>query len=127
MPYYRRYRYYPRRHRRIWRRRIRGTLRRRRYWRRRHWVRKPKRKLRKIFIQEWQPSTIKKLKVVGKYPIFEGTTERTGHNNTQYIDTITPYKYPGGGILKVLYGLVFLLYFLHVIILLCLFSCKIDG
>lgn len=113
MPYYRRYRYYPRRHRRIWRRRIRGTLRRRRYWRRRHWVRKPKRKLRKIFIQEWQPSTIKKLKVIGKYPIFEGTTERTGHNNTQYIDTITPYKYPGGGLFSIIVFTLEGLYELH--------------
>nr|UGV37010.1 MAG: ORF1 [TTV-like mini virus] len=95
MPYYRR----PwRRRRRIWRRRTRGPFRwrrRRRYWR--NWVRKPKRKLKKITVKEWQPTKIVKLKITGEYPLFEGTNERTGNNNTQYIDAIAPHYMPGGG------------------------------
>nr|UGV37549.1 MAG: ORF1 [TTV-like mini virus] len=96
MPYF--YRRPWRRRRRIWRRRARGPFR-RRYWRRwrRYWVRKPKRKLKKITVKEWQPSKIRKLKITGEYPLYEGTNERTGNNNTQYIDATAPHYMPGGG------------------------------
>nr|UGV34661.1 MAG: ORF1 [TTV-like mini virus]UGV34672.1 MAG: ORF1 [TTV-like mini virus]UGV34830.1 MAG: ORF1 [TTV-like mini virus] len=100
MPYYwRRWPY--RRRRRIWRRRARTPFRRRRYWRRRHWVRTIKRKLKKITVKEWQPTKIRKLKVTGKYPLFEGTNERLGNNNTQYIDSIAPYLFPSGGLYSI--------------------------
>lgn len=97
MPYYWRRR--PYRYRRyLWRRRARKIIRPRRFWRRRrrHWVRK--RKLKRITIKEWQPSKINRLKIFGPYPAFEGTNLRIGHDNTQYIDSIAPYKVPGGGL-----------------------------
>nr|UGV34794.1 MAG: ORF1 [TTV-like mini virus] len=99
MPYYWRRPYYQRRRRRIWRRRFRAPIRRRRY-RRRYRVRY-KRKLPKIHITEWQPSKINKVKVIGLYPLFEGTNERIGNNNTQYIDSTAPYQYPAGGLFAI--------------------------
>lgn len=99
MPYY--WRPWYRRRRRIWRRRARKTLRRRRYWRRRYRVRKHKRKLRKITLKQWQPTKIRKLTVTGKYPLFAGTRERIGHNNTQSIDTIAPHLFPSGGLFSI--------------------------
>nr|UGV37568.1 MAG: ORF1 [TTV-like mini virus] len=96
MPYFWRP-WYRRRRRRLWRRRTRGPFRRRRYWRRRYWVRKPRRKLKKITLSQWQPTTINKLKVTGQYPLYEGTNQRIGNDNTQYIDSIAPYLVPGGG------------------------------
>nr|UGV34699.1 MAG: ORF1 [TTV-like mini virus] len=99
MPYWRR----PyRRYRRYWRRRPRKTFRRRRFWtRRRYWVRPRKRKLKKIILKQWQPSTIKKLKVRGQYPLFQGTSERIGNDNTAYIDEIAPQNYPAGGLYSI--------------------------
>nr|UGV34709.1 MAG: ORF1 [TTV-like mini virus] len=96
MPYYWR-RPWRRRRRRIWRRRARKTFR-RGYWRRRRrWVRHFKRKLRKITVKQWQPPKINRLKITGMYPLYEGTRHRLGNNNTQWIDTIAPEFYPGGG------------------------------
>nr|UGV35231.1 MAG: ORF1 [TTV-like mini virus] len=98
MPFYYRYRRRPRR---FWRRRIGKTFRRRR-WRtrrryRRYWVRNKKKKLKKLFIQQWQPKTIKKLKITGNVPLFECTSERIGNNLTQYLESHTRHFYPGGG------------------------------
>nr|UGV38944.1 MAG: ORF1 [TTV-like mini virus] len=100
MPYYWRRPYY-RRPRRFWRRRARKTFRTRRRWRRRrNWVRRP-RKLKKITVQQWQPTKIQKLKVFGYYPLFEGTNLRIGNDNTQYIDSTAPYLVPGGGLYSI--------------------------
>lgn len=98
MPYYWRRPYYSRRRRRLWRRRARKTFRWRRY-RRRRWVRK--RKLKKIHITQWQPTKINKVKVTGKYPLYSGTSERIGNNNTQYIDATAPYLFPSGGLYSI--------------------------
>nr|UGV36019.1 MAG: ORF1 [TTV-like mini virus] len=100
MPLY--WRPYRRRWRRHWRRRFRPSFRRRRFWRRRPYrVRKFKRKLKKITVQQWQPSTIKKLTIRGQYPLFAGTTERIGNDNTAYIDEIAPHDFPGGGLYSI--------------------------
>lgn len=98
MPYYWR----RRRWRRSWRRRPRYPFRRRRFWRRRQrWVRKPKRKLKKITIKQWQPSTIKKLTVKGQYPLFAGTSDRIANDYTAYVDEIAPKDVPGGGLYSI--------------------------
>lgn len=86
------------RRRRLWRRRFRAPFRRRRFWRRRQYRVRRKKKLSKIHIQQWQPSTIRKLTVRGQYPLFAGTTDRIANNNTEYIDEISPHDYPGGGL-----------------------------
>nr|UGV36012.1 MAG: ORF1 [TTV-like mini virus] len=103
MPYYwRPYRPYRRRWRRTWRRRTRASFRRRRLWRpRRYRVRKYRKKLKKITVKQWQPSTIRKLIIKGQYPLFSGTTERIGNDNTAYIDQIAPHDYPGGGLYSI--------------------------
>nr|UGV34717.1 MAG: ORF1 [TTV-like mini virus] len=111
MPYYWRRRYWrPRR--RFWRRRARKTFR-RRYWRRRRTVRKFRKKLHKITVKEWQPKTINKLKVTGFYPLFEGTKERLGNNNTMYIDSIAPHLIPSGGCFSINVFTLKALYELH--------------
>nr|UGV37850.1 MAG: ORF1 [TTV-like mini virus] len=98
MPYFYR-RYYPRRRRRLWRRRTRKPFRPRYFWRRRH--RRVRKKLKKIHIQQWQPTRIRKLKVFGMYPLYEGTNLRIANDNTQYIDTVAPYNVPGGGLFSI--------------------------
>lgn len=113
MPYYWR----PwRRPRRIWRRRARGFIRarwRRRRYRYRNRVRHIKRKLKKITVKEWQPTKIKRLTITGQYPLYEGTNERTGNNNTQYIDSEAPHYVPGGGLYSVTQFTLAGLYELH--------------
>lgn len=112
MPYYwRPWRY--RRRRRFWRRRTGATLRRRRYWRRKRRVRRIKRKLKKINLKQWQPSKIRKLRITGKYPLFAGTRERIGNNNTQSIDNIAPHLYPSGGLFGITVFTLAGLYELH--------------
>nr|UGV38660.1 MAG: ORF1 [TTV-like mini virus] len=96
MPYFYRWRRRPRR---FWRRRARKIIRRRwrrpyRYWRRR-WVRK--RKLKKLHITQWQPTTIRKLKIKGDIPLYETTSERLGNNLTQWLESHAPHYYPSGG------------------------------
>lgn len=92
-PYYqRRWRYHRRRRP---RRYFRTTFRRRRRYRVRH--RRFRRKLKKIPILQWQPPTIKKLKITGLYQLFFCTNERVGNNNTLYLDTIAPFHLPSGG------------------------------
>nr|UGV35962.1 MAG: ORF1 [TTV-like mini virus] len=101
MPFWRRrYRYRPYR----WRRRRYPTWRprkvvRRTFWRRRRRVRKRKfkRKLKNIFVKQFQPQSIKRLTVKGYYQMFFTTNERTNHNNTLYIDSTTPFHVHGGG------------------------------
>lgn len=110
MPYYyRRWRRW-RRPRRFWRRRARKAIW-RRHWRRRH--RRVRKKLQKITIRQWQPQTIKKLLIRGQYPLFQGTTQRTGNNMTQYIDSIAPHNVPGGGLFSITQMSLAALYELH--------------
>uniref|UniRef100_A0AAU7ST00 Capsid protein n=1 Tax=Betatorquevirus homini12 TaxID=3048398 RepID=A0AAU7ST00_9VIRU len=111
MPYWWRPTYY-RRRRRLWRRRIRAPFRRRR-WRRRRRVRKFNRKLKRITLKEWQPSTINKLKVVGNYPLYEGTRERTMNNFNQYMCSIAPARFPGGGLFSIFRMSLYSLYEMH--------------
>nr|UGV38895.1 MAG: ORF1 [TTV-like mini virus] len=69
---------------------------RRRYYRRR-WVRNFKKKLKKLTVREWQPIKIRKLIIKGLYPCFMATHERLTNNLIQWIDSIAPPHFPGGG------------------------------
>lgn len=98
MPYYYRWRRRPRR---FWRRRARKIIRRRyrrpyRFYRR-YWVRNKRKKLKKLRLNQWQPTTIKKLKIKGCIPLYETTSERLGCNLTQWLESHAPHYYPGGG------------------------------
>nr|UGV36697.1 MAG: ORF1 [TTV-like mini virus] len=95
-PYKRRARYYRRRY---WRRRRPRRPVYRRYWRRRPRVSRKffKRKLKRLTIKEWQPESIKRLKIRGYYPLFMATNERLNHNMTTYLESIAPHYIPGGG------------------------------
>ncbi len=106
MPPYRKrfYRnYYQRRRRRFRYRRPRNTFRRR--WRlkrtnRRHRkVKKRKffRKKLKITVQQFQPSRIRKCKIIGTRCLFQGSPLRTSNNYTDYANSVTPKHVPGGG------------------------------
>nr|UGV39356.1 MAG: ORF1 [TTV-like mini virus] len=97
--YYRRRRTRWRRpRRRLWRRRFRktfrSTFRRRRY---RVRPRKYRKKLRKITLKEYQPETIKRLKIKGINPLFITTNERRTNNVIQWLFSRTPHYFPGGG------------------------------
>nr|UGV38007.1 MAG: ORF1 [TTV-like mini virus] len=100
MPYYYRKTYWPRRRRfrRYWRRRPRKTFR-RRFWRRHRWVRPYfyKRKAKKIAIKQYQPATIRKLKVKGLEPLFLMNKERLTNNLIQWLYSIAPTHFPAGG------------------------------
>nr|UGV34829.1 MAG: ORF1 [TTV-like mini virus] len=95
MPWrWRRRRYYNRRWRRPWTR-PRKTFR-RRY--RNYWVRKNyKKKLKKIFIQQWQPKTIHKTKIKGFTCLFQCNLYRLAHNFQMYECSWVPEHLPGGG------------------------------
>nr|UGV34022.1 MAG: ORF1 [TTV-like mini virus] len=98
MAYYYRPRYYRNnyRRRRYFRRwRPRRFIRRR--FRRRKWVRNFKRKLSKITVKEYQPVKIRKLHIKGLYPCFLATHARLSNNLPQWIDSIAPEHFPGGG------------------------------
>lgn len=108
MPPYRRNYYYRRnfwnyRRRRRWlrRRRPRKIIRRRypRYQRvrKRFFPKRLKRKLKKINVQEWQPTTIKKSNVKGFLCLFEGAKGHLGNNYVQYKESFVPPRTPGGG------------------------------
>nr|UGV34114.1 MAG: ORF1 [TTV-like mini virus] len=93
-------RYYRRR----WRRRRsqfwrpRATFR-RRLWKRRYWVRnkRPKRKLKKLRLTEWQPKAIRKCNVKGFLCLFQTGIDRISYNFDMYETSIIPEKLPGGG------------------------------
>nr|UGV39333.1 MAG: ORF1 [TTV-like mini virus] len=93
-----RYNYWRKRPRRYWRRRFRRSLY-RRHWRRRRRVRKRlyKRKLKTLYIKEWQPPSVKRLKIKGYYPLFSCTRERLSNNFNMYLESIAPQYVPGGG------------------------------
>nr|UGV34641.1 MAG: ORF1 [TTV-like mini virus] len=111
MPYI--WRPYWRRRRRYFRRWGARKAFRRRLWRRRRRTVRRKRKLKKIHVQQWQPSTIKRLTIRGEYPLFIGTNQRTGNNMTQYLDSIAPFNVPGGGLMSIIQFNLKALYELH--------------
>uniref|UniRef100_A0AAU7SSP2 Capsid protein n=1 Tax=Betatorquevirus 009A TaxID=3163410 RepID=A0AAU7SSP2_9VIRU len=94
---YNRYLPYRRRWRRIRRRPTRKAfLRRKRLYRVRR-RRKILKKLKKIKITEWQPTTIKKCTVKGILCLFQCGINRIHHNWGQYQESYVPVKEPGGG------------------------------
>nr|UYL84765.1 MAG: ORF1 [Anelloviridae sp.] len=97
MPWYPRRRYPRRRYR--WLRRWRARRPFRPRYRRRYWVRNysRKRKLFKITEKQWQPKVIRKTHVKGTYPLFLCTKHRINNNMIQYLDSIAPEHYYGGG------------------------------
>nr|UGV38199.1 MAG: ORF1 [TTV-like mini virus] len=108
MPSYWNQRYYPRRQRKYRRRRFlpwrtRATLRRkwrrRRYRRTRTKVKKKRfrRKRTKIILRQFQPTSIKKCKIIGNKCIIQGSHKRCHHNFIQYYNSKVPELHPGGG------------------------------
>lgn len=100
--YYRRnYWNYNKPRRRYRRRRPRKTFRRRQprrqRVRKRFFAKRLKKKLKKITIQTWQPTTIKKSHVKGFLVLFEGAKGHLGNNYTQYKESFVPPRTPGGG------------------------------
>nr|UGV38764.1 MAG: ORF1 [TTV-like mini virus] len=97
MPYWNRYYRsgWKLRRRRYWRRRSRRPFR-SRFWRRRNY-RVRKRKAKSIKIREYQPHYIRKLSIIGTYPVFLTTNARLTNNMTCYLESIAPHDYPGGG------------------------------
>lgn len=104
-PYQRRrynyYRPYWRKRRRYFRKpRSRNPFRRRRRQqrvRRRRYRRKFKKKLKKLNIQQWQPTHIKKCKIEGYLELFECGKGRVGNNYASYKDSWVPPHEPSGG------------------------------
>nr|UGV37903.1 MAG: ORF1 [TTV-like mini virus] len=100
---YWRNRRYQRRRRRPFRWRARRTFRTRRYRRRptvrkRHFKRKlPKRKLKKLKLYQWQPSSIRLCHIKGQKCLFMGGLDRLANNYAQYQQTFVPEHEPGGG------------------------------
>lgn len=106
MPPYQRRRYFYRnwwnsRRKRYWNRRwrprktIRYRKRRQRRVRRRFY--KKNRKLKRLRINEWQPSSIKKCKIEGYLVLFQAGYGRYSNNYPLWKEVIFPPHYPGGG------------------------------
>nr|UGV36867.1 MAG: ORF1 [TTV-like mini virus] len=70
-----------------WRKR-RYTVRRRRYY---------KKKLKNIILREWQPKVINKCKIKGFMCLLQCAPGRESFNYAQYMNSITPEGWPGGG------------------------------
>nr|UGV38853.1 MAG: ORF1 [TTV-like mini virus] len=108
-PYRQRYyipRYYYRQRRRRWRiprRRARKAFRRRSYRRQRHRrYRKVKtkrfyKKKLKLTVQQFQPASIRKCKIIGTKCLLQGSPLRADHNYIQTIFSVVPPFWPGGG------------------------------
>nr|UGV34612.1 MAG: ORF1 [TTV-like mini virus] len=91
MPWWRRRRWF-RPYRRYWRRPRKAI--RRRYYRRR-WVRK--KKLKKLYITQYQPNSIRKCKIIGPCCLFATTRDRIGNDFDLYEYSTVPERLPGGG------------------------------
>nr|UGV35180.1 MAG: ORF1 [TTV-like mini virus] len=88
----------PRRRPRIWRPRrlIRRKYRRNTYYRvRKRYFRK--RKLKRLNLTEWQPEKINKCKVKGIFSLFQCGPDRISYNWTDYMNSIVPEHWNGGG------------------------------
>nr|UGV35109.1 MAG: ORF1 [TTV-like mini virus] len=93
-----------------WRQYWRNPWRRRRRWRtfrwrprkvirrrRRYRVRKSKRKLKRLTLHQWQPSSIRLCKIKGLMCLFQCNPFRLGNNIALYNQSIVPPHLPGGG------------------------------
>nr|UGV39440.1 MAG: ORF1 [TTV-like mini virus] len=104
-PYRRRYRYnFYRKRRRPWlyRRRTRKTFRRkwrRPIYRRRYKVKRRRfyRKKKKIVLSQFQPTTINKCKIIGYKCLLQGSPLNSSKNYIQYVYSMVPPHWPGGG------------------------------
>nr|UGV34983.1 MAG: ORF1 [TTV-like mini virus] len=96
MPWRRRWRWRRRPKRRFYFRswRTYPTFRRRRRFR---WVSRRKKKLKRLFIKQWQPSTIRLSKIKGMICLFLCNAKRLGNNLAIYNNLIVPELLPGGG------------------------------
>nr|UGV37833.1 MAG: ORF1 [TTV-like mini virus] len=99
---WRRRTFYRRRQTRYRRQRRHRFLRPRNTFRRRHRIRRVRRifkrkKLRTITVKEWQPQTIKKCKIKGIMCLFQCGPGRESFNYAQYMNSLTPELWPGGG------------------------------
>nr|UGV35018.1 MAG: ORF1 [TTV-like mini virus] len=87
--------------RRLWRRRLRPSIRgrfyRRRYRKRFYKRRVRKRKLKFLHLKEWQPSRIRKLKIKGTLPTYITTKDRVTNNLRLYEDEFAPHLVPSMG------------------------------
>nr|UGV33910.1 MAG: ORF1 [TTV-like mini virus]UGV38111.1 MAG: ORF1 [TTV-like mini virus] len=93
---WRRRRYYPRR--RLYRRwRTRRSLRRRKRYYTTVRKRRFKRKLKKLILKQWQPKTIHSCHIKGIMPLIVCAPGRESFNYAQYMNSLTPRLWPGGG------------------------------
>lgn len=76
---------------------FRGRKRRRKTVRRKKFYKKYHKKLKKIRIQQWQPSTIKKCRITGYLCLFQAGKGRFSYNYAQYKESFVPEHQPGGG------------------------------
>nr|UGV36844.1 MAG: ORF1 [TTV-like mini virus] len=76
---------------------FRGRRRRRHRVRRKRFFKRNFKKLRKITINEWQPSTIKKCKIEGYLCLFQSGQGRFSNNYCASKESYTPEHQPGGG------------------------------
>nr|UGV36037.1 MAG: ORF1 [TTV-like mini virus] len=82
------------------RRRPRSTFyrgKRKRWVRRRRFKTKFKKKLKKIILNQWQPTKIRRCKITGYLPLFEFGPTRAGNNFAMFRDSFVPPHEPGGG------------------------------
>lgn len=100
-PFYRRNWWnYRNRRNRFRRRRLRKTIRkhrRRPRVRKRRFLYTIKKKAKKIKVQQWQPSSIRKCSIKGILLLFEAGQGRFPNNFTQYKESFVPPRTPGGG------------------------------
>nr|UGV39369.1 MAG: ORF1 [TTV-like mini virus] len=72
-----------------------------RFFPRRYWRTRPRRRVRKklkyIYLKQWQPKTIKNCKIKGTKCIFQAGQQRFWNNYGQYQKSIVPEHWPGGG------------------------------
>nr|UGV38315.1 MAG: ORF1 [TTV-like mini virus] len=110
MPPYQRRRYFYRNWWNGWKRRgyfrrrrfakpFRGRKRRKRTVRKNYFYRHKKynKKLKKIKIQQWQPSSIKNCRITGYLPLFQAGKQRISYNYAQFKESFVPQHEPGGG------------------------------
>nr|UGV35427.1 MAG: ORF1 [TTV-like mini virus] len=102
--YWRRRRYWPRR------RRARKAFRRKRHYRR---VRHFKKKLKKIYLLQWQPKAIRKCHIKGIDCLCLFNQSRITFNSNMYKDSFVPPNAPGGGGFSIAKYTLFNLYDMH--------------
>nr|UGV38004.1 MAG: ORF1 [TTV-like mini virus] len=91
----RRWRFLPWRTRQTFRRKYKTRKHRRRF--RKVKRRRFNKKKLKLIVQQFQPKSIRKCKIVGTKCLFQGSTKRCNFNYLQYVYSKVPEKHPGGG------------------------------